>query len=283
MYDLTFIEMFSGIGGFRLGLKKSGWQCVWANDKDKYANRVYKTRFGTEELVEADINQVRTDTIPEATLLTAGFPCQAFSITGKRKGFQDSRGTLFYHIARVARAKRPPLLLLENVRGLLSTKAVTKAGTKIEGTAGYIFAKILQILDELGYNVEWQVLNSKYFGVPQNRERVFIIGHLRGTNSRQVFPIWAKLKTPTQMERFKQDCASTLTANYDSKFNDTYIQTDQGIRCLTPVEYERLQGFQDDWTKGLTDKQRYTVLGNAVTIDVIEFLGHKLKESIKDA
>jgi len=173
----TFIEMFSGIGGFRLGLERVGWKCVWANDWDKYANTIYKKNFGDKELVEGDITEVEADEIPEHTLLTAGFPCQAFSVAGKRKGFQDTRGTLFFHIARIAEAKRPPLLLLENVKGLLSTQG------------GYCFARILQTLDELGYDVEWQVLNSKHFGVPQNRERVFIIGHLRGTGGRQVFPI----------------------------------------------------------------------------------------------
>jgi DNA (cytosine-5)-methyltransferase 1 len=173
----TFIEMFCGIGGFRLGLERSGWKCVWANDIDKYACQVYRKNFGDGGLVEGDIRSVDADSIPDHTLLTAGFPCQSFSLAGKRKGFEGTRGTLFYDIARVADAKRPPLLLLENVKGLLSNDK------------GRTFARILQTLDELGYDVEWQVLNSKYFGVPQNRERVFIIGHLRGTGSRQVFPI----------------------------------------------------------------------------------------------
>jgi len=169
--------MFCGIGGFRLGLERTGWKCVWSNDVDKYACQVYRKNFGCRELVECDIRSVDVDSVPEHTLLTAGFPCQSFSLAGKRKGFEDARGTLFYDIARVAAVKRPSLLLLENVKGLLSNDE------------GRTFAKILQTLDELGYDVEWQVLNSKHFGVPQNRERVFIVGHLRGTGSRQIFPV----------------------------------------------------------------------------------------------
>ncbi|HEB36144.1 MAG TPA: DNA (cytosine-5-)-methyltransferase [Candidatus Aminicenantes bacterium] len=187
--------MFCGVGGFRLGLERAGdiggllqgkeqedngdietkrhrfaWQsrirfnCVWANDNDKYACQVYRKRFGNKELVEGDIQDIGPEDIPEHDFLTAGFPCQAFSVAGKRKGFQDkTRGTLFYEICRVVRSKRPKYLLLENVKGLLSHNS------------GRTFAIILLSLDELGYDVEWQVLNTKYW-LPQNRERVFIFG-----------------------------------------------------------------------------------------------------------
>jgi len=177
---VRFIDLFSGIGGFRLGLEKASeeYECVWSCDWDKYANRVYRLHFGEENHHAGDVRQVDAGSIPDHDLLCAGFPCQAFSVAGKRKGFEDTRGTLFYDIARIAEAKRPPLLLLENVKGLLSTQR------------GYCFARILQTLDELGYICEWQVLNSKHFGVPQNRERVFIIGHLRGTGGREVFPVF---------------------------------------------------------------------------------------------
>lgn len=188
--EITFIEMFCGVGGFRLGLESCGRQgqpkyinkennggnpsqpyvgqakfhCIWANDKDKYACQVYRARFGDKELVEGDIRNIATKEIPEFDLLTAGFPCQAFSVAGKRRGFQDqTRGTLFFEICRIARDKRPRFLLLENVKGLLSHES------------GRTFAIILLSLDELGYDVEWQVLNTKYW-LPQNRERVFIFG-----------------------------------------------------------------------------------------------------------
>lgn len=152
------------------------FKCVWYADIDKYATAVYNHRFN-EAYIPTDIRQVKTTDIPDFDMLCAGFPCQSFSIAGKRKGFQDTRGTLFFEICRIVRDKRPRFLFLENVKGLLSHDE------------GNTFRVILESLDELGYDLEWQVLNSKHFGVPQNRERVFIIGHLGGRGGRQVFPI----------------------------------------------------------------------------------------------
>jgi len=149
--------------------------CVYSNEWDKYANSVYRKHYG--ECDTRDIRTVPESEIPDFDLLCAGFPCQSFSVAGKRKGFEDTRGTLFFEIARILKYKRPRYLLLENVKGLLSSDS------------GKTFQTILGVLAELGYGVEWQVLNSKNFGIPQNRERVFIIGHLGGIGSRQVFPI----------------------------------------------------------------------------------------------
>ena len=129
------------------------------------------------ELYEGDIRKVKADGLPDFDLLAAGFPCQSFSIAGKRGGFEDTRGTLFFEIARILSVKRPALLLLENVKGLLSHDR------------GNTFGTILTTLSDLGYFLQWQVLNSKNFGVPQNRERVFIIGHLGKGSAKQVFPI----------------------------------------------------------------------------------------------
>jgi len=151
---------------------------VYANDNDKYACQVYRKNYGGKELYEGDIRTVNADTIPDFDLLTAGFPCQSFSVAGKRKGFEDTRGTLFYEICRVIKAKRPRMLLLENVRGLLSHNG------------GETFATILHSLEDLGYWWEYQILNSKHFGVPQNRERVFIVGHLAGSGGGEVFPVF---------------------------------------------------------------------------------------------
>jgi len=205
---IKFVELFCAIGGFRLGLEACNgkqqrntevsrcrdslgnkgeqskqskewgdYTCVFANDNDKYACQIYRARFGDGELHEGDIRAVDADAIPDHDLLCAGFPCQSFSIAGKRKGFEDTRGTLFFEICRVLRAKRPSYLLLENVKGLLSSDN------------GATFCTILKSLDDLGYDCQWQVLNSKNFGVPQNRERVFIIGHTRGLPRPKVFPI----------------------------------------------------------------------------------------------
>jgi len=171
---MKFIDLFCGVGGFRIALEKAGHECVFSSDIDKYARWVYEYRFG--EKPEGDIRKINARKIPNHDILCAGFPCQSFSIAGKRRGFKDTRGTLFFEIARIAKQKQPQYLFLENVKGLLSHDK------------GRTFETILKTLDELGYNAEWQVLNSKNFGVPQNRERVFIIGHLRGRSREQIFP-----------------------------------------------------------------------------------------------
>lgn len=176
------------------------FRCVWSNDNNKYACQIYRRHFGSRELIEKDIRTIDVNTIPEFDLLTAGFPCQSFSVAGKRKGFKDIRGTLFYEICRVAKAKRPPLLLLENVKGLLNHDE------------GLTFQIILESLAKLGYWCEWEVFNSKYYGVPQNRERVFIIGHLGERGGREVFPIGECNELPS--ESGNTQVGACLDANY---------------------------------------------------------------------
>lgn len=372
--------------------RQATFRVVWANELDKYACQIYRKNFGNKELVEGDIRQVKAEDLPDFDLLCAGFPCQSFSLAGKRQGFSDIRGTLFFEVARIAEAKRPKMLLLENVKGLLSAQQ------------GYCFFRILEVLGELGYSVEYQVLNSKHYGVPQNRERVFIIGHLRGAGGQQIFPIessgsdddelgeetggdgkgiqtgdfspalrggekWSTFISPTLsagyykrqhgqltignenlicLKRHRADeirnhgeLCPTLTESHEHKGGanppivvqpcltpdrlqkrqngrrfkedgepmftltgqdvhgvaiancldrDDYLRTGarprdengkpqllpigyRRIRRLTPVECERLQGFPDNWTQGVSDTQRYKLLGNAVTVNVIEFLG----------
>ena len=177
---MKFLDLFAGIGGFRLGMEAAGHECVGFCEIDKFARKSYKAIHDTKGEIELhDITAVSDDTvrgIGHVDVICGGFPCQAFSVAGKRKGFEDTRGTLFFEIARFASILRPRLLFLENVKGLLNHDG------------GDTFETILSALDELGYDAEWQVLNSKNFGVPQNRERVFIIGHLRGASTRGVFP-----------------------------------------------------------------------------------------------
>ncbi len=293
---IRVVELFAGIGGFRYGLEKvrcreqkilhngicsdlvckgkqelkqdrerqgSQFHCVWANEIDKYACQIYRKNFGEGELYEGDIRTVRSENIPKADMLVAGFPCQAFSIAGKRKGFEDTRGTLFYEIARIARANRYKTLLLENVYGLLSHEG------------GDTFATILRVLDEVGYDVEWQVLNSKNFGVPQNRERVFIIGHLRGTSRPEVFPVGSSMQENNK--ELERTSTGTVKAGWGNLQNDaTYLKDFGRIRRLTPTECERLQSFPDGWTEGISDTQRYKCLGNAVTTTVITEIGKRL-------
>lgn len=183
---MQFLDLFAGIGGFRLGMEAAGHQCIGFCEIDKFARASYKAIHDTGGEIELhDIKTVSDEFIREigrVDIICGGFPCQSFSIAGNRRGFEDTRGTLFFEIARFASILKPRILFLENVKGLLNHDK------------GRTFETILQTLDELGYNVEWQVLNSKDFGVPQNRERVFIIGHLRGEGGRKVFPIDGQIK-----------------------------------------------------------------------------------------
>lgn len=166
---IRFFDMFAGIGGFRSGLESiGGFECVGYCEIDKYAKQAYEAIYDTGgELYFDDARKIVPEQLPDFDLLVGGFPCQSFSIAGARKGFSDTRGTLFFEIARIAAVKKPKYLFLENVPGLLNHDE------------GRTFETIIRTLDELGYDVCWQVLNSKNFGVPQSRNRVFIIGYNR--------------------------------------------------------------------------------------------------------
>ena len=165
---IRYFDMFAGIGGFRSALEKiGGFECVGYCEIDKYARKAYETMYDTRgELFFEDARKIVPEQLPDIDLICGGFPCQSFSIAGARRGFDDTRGTLFFEIARIAAVKRPEFLLLENVQGLLNHDK------------GRTFETILTTLDELGYDVAWQVLNSKNFGVPQSRNRVYIVGVL---------------------------------------------------------------------------------------------------------
>lgn len=176
---IKFFDMFSGIGGFRAGLEQAGgYACTGHCEIDKHADRAYRAvhNIKENEVFYEDATTIDPDTMPEFDLLCAGFPCQPFSVAGKRKGFDDKRGTMFFEIARVVRERRPAYLLLENVPGLLSHDQ------------GRTFTAILSTLSELGYHVEWQVLDSKDFGVPQSRKRVYIVGYLDPGCAGKVLP-----------------------------------------------------------------------------------------------
>lgn len=192
IYDLIrYFDMFAGIGGFRAGLTRAGgFQCVGHCEIDKYAHAGYCTIHdpGKEEVYYPDARKIDPSTMPDFDLLCGGFPCQAFSNAGKRRGFEDARGTLFFEIARLAEARRPPYLLLENVPGLLSHDQ------------GKTFAAILHALYDLGYHVEWMVLNSADFGVPQSRKRVFLICYLDPRCAGKILPVpTAAGKAPVQI------------------------------------------------------------------------------------
>jgi len=162
----TFIDLFCGIGGFRLGMTQAGFECVFSCDINPGCQKTYRANFG--EAPHGDIACVNADDIPDLDVLCAGFPCQPFSISGKQKGFADTRGTLFFEICRIIEAKRPSVVFLENVKHL------------IHHDGGRTRQVILEKLNDLGYLTEWRLLNAKDFGVPQNRERIVILGSQKG-------------------------------------------------------------------------------------------------------
>ncbi len=201
--SLTFIDLFAGVGGFRLGMEAAGHKCVGYVEWDKFARKSYEAIHNVKgEWTAHDITTVTNDDLRllrgQVDVICGGFPCQAFSIAGKRLGFAETRGTLFFEIARFAKEIQPQYLFLENVKGLLNHDG------------GNTFRTILSTLDELGYDAEWQVLNSKDYGVPQNRERVFIVGHLRGRSRREVFPIRSSYREIGNVQG-QQVYANTLT------------------------------------------------------------------------
>ena len=339
-------SMFTGIGGFEMGLlmSKKEVQFVGYSEIDKYAIEVFEKQFkGTKNYGNAtDIDETK---LPNFDLLVGGFPCQAFSVAGKLRGFNDTRGTLFFDVARILKHKKPKHFILENVRGLLSHDN------------GRTMQTILKVLTDIGYMVQWEVCNSKNYGVPQNRERVYIVGHLRGSSRPQIFPIGESQKVSDKSREEKRKgsgkVSSTITSNYkrgvhamgesyivekanlkeltknmsmgyrvyDSsgvsttlralggglgaktglyqvkacltpdrkekrqngrRFKDNEepmftltgqdkhgVMINSQIRRLTPTECERLQGFPDGWTDGISDTQRYKCLGNAVTTNVV--------------
>ena len=298
---MKFLDLFSGIGGFRLGLQRAGHECVGSCEIDEYARTIYQKHFVGN--IRHDVRHVHENEVPDVDIITAGFPCQAFSIAGKRMGFDDTRGTLFFEIARLAKEIRPKILFLENVKGLLNHDK------------GRTFGTIINTLYELGYDVEWQVINGKYF-VPQNRERVFIIGHLRDKPTAKIFPItdiYQKYDKTLQQaqsegEWIRDPHTRAIDANYtkaggsrtmilmshkqanikeriqdrdeswtlDTSGNKMAVGTNYKIRKLTPLECERLMGFPDNWTEGISDHQRYKMLGNSVIPQIIEMIGKRL-------
>jgi DNA (cytosine-5)-methyltransferase 1 len=215
---LKFLDLFAGIGGFRLGMESAGHECIGFCEIDKFARASYKAIHNTEGEIELhDITTVSDESIRgfgSVDVICGGFPCQAFSIAGARRGFEDTRGTLFFEICRFASILRPKYLFLENVRGLLNHDG------------GATFETIIRTLDGLGYDVEWQVLNSKNFGVPQNRERVFIIGHLRGECTRNVFPI---LREDAKSDNQQSKTESIGNVNPSGKGMNGEVYNSQGL------------------------------------------------------
>lgn len=220
---MNFIDLFSGIGGFRLGMEAAGHTCLGHVEIDKFANKSYEAIFKGEDLIGTDITKVTDETWRKyrgrVDCICGGFPCQAFSIAGKQRGFADTRGTLFFEILRAAKEIQPSYLFLENVKNLLSHDE------------GKTFETMLAALDELGYDAEWKVCDSQNFGVPQHRERVFIIGHLRGRSTRKIFCFGEHSEQTAKQQR--QECiANTLTTRYPGSQTGSYVIKDQQPKKL---------------------------------------------------
>jgi len=217
--------MFSGIGGFELGIKQAipDAKCIGFSEIDKWAISIYRRHFKGHKNY-GDANKINPSEIPDFDILVGGFPCQAFSIAGNRQGFDDTRGTLFFEITRILESKRPGLFVLENVKGLLSHNE------------GATFKTIISSLDELGYDTQWQVLNSKDFGVPQNRERVFIVGHLRASfqRARQIFPIRLGHSKTTGISAHENISTTLIARPQDGTRSGTYVVETQfpKIDCI---------------------------------------------------
>lgn len=186
---MKFLDFFSGIGGFRLGMELAGHECIGHCEKDKYAEKSYRAmhKIKENEWFGEDITKVRAEELPRADVWCFGFPCQEISIGGNKSGFNGNRSSLFFAVTRLIRdtkeEDRPKYLFIENVRNLFSVNQ------------GFDFLKLQIELAQIGYDCEWQLLNSRDFGVPQNRERVYIIGHLRGRSTRKVFPVRRSCKS----------------------------------------------------------------------------------------
>lgn len=333
---IQYLSLFSGIGGFEKGIEDSHYsehfQCIGWSEIDDYAKKIYRKHYPNHPYW-GDCRTIKTEDLPSFNFLVGGFPCQAFSTAGKGRGFQDTRGTLFFEIARILTDCRPPYFLLENVQGLLYHED------------GKTLQRILGILSDLDYYIELKVYNSKDYGVPQNRERVFLKGYLRsecgteilhlrrdskkaaGVNTTKLKPVGNLSQTghkssnvydvdglsPTLLARdhkepkriidthpkgqvIKLNKKSQAQTIYSSMGISRTLCGEQGghgartglyltdgdnqpnelrVRKLTPLECERLQGFDDNWTKWgdggelISDTQRYKCIGNAVTTTVI--------------
>jgi DNA (cytosine-5)-methyltransferase 1 len=307
------LDLFAGVGGIRLGFENAGFETVFANDFEKNCKPTYDLNFKKSKLVVEDMRKLGIDDLPEFDFLLGGFPCQAFSIAGYRKGFNDDkdRGNLFFDVARILEARSPAGFLLENVKNLKGHDG------------GKTFKIIIRTLEDLGYHVKTKVLNSMEYGnIPQNRERIYIVG-FKNKNYIEKFefpesrklkvkvtdlleknvsekyyyndkPLFAKLKGFVKEEgkvyqwrrqyvrENKKGVCPTLTANMGmGGHNVPIIKDKKGIRKLTPLECFRLQGFPKNFNlPDLADSTLYKQAGNSVTVTVLEAVAKEMMKAL---
>ena len=313
---MKVVSLFSGIGGLDQGFIDAGYDVVWANDFDQYAAHTYNKNNPEGVMHLGDINEIELADIPEHDVLIGGFPCQPFSMMGEQKGFEDTRGTLFFRIAeiinyQIQQNRAPKVIVLENVRRLL-----THDNKKT-------FATIKRVLEDMGYKVFYTILNSADYGVPQIRNRLFIVC-FRNKDVDFEFPAPIELTTDMHdildkqvdekfylSEKVKPTILSDGTGGYvakseinqsparplcatmakmhracqDNYYSDDYILGNgdvDRIRKLTPRECARLQGFKDDFVIDVSNAQAYKQFGNAVTVNVSRAVAEQVKNKLEE-
>ena len=310
-YKFTFVDLFAGIGGFRLALESLDGKCVFSSEIDSHACDMYKENFGDDSY--CDITKLDPKSMPDFDVLCAGFPCQSFSICGKQKGFIDkTRGTLFFDIVRILKEKKPRPFILENVKNLTTHDK------------GRTLTVIIDTLNSLGYSVNYKVLNAKDFGVPQNRERIYIVGFhkkLVPNYSSFKFPIATHIETKVgdileknvnskytisdnlwnghqrrKIEHkekgngfgyslFNEDSpyTNTISARYYKDGSEILIeQKGKNPRKLTPREAARLQGFPENFIIPVSDTQSYKQFGNSVAVPVINAIAIEILKVLNE-
>lgn len=313
----TFIDLFAGLGGFRISLESLGAKCVYSNEWDNAAQKVYFENFG--DMPEGDITKIDENKIPKHDILCAGFPCQAFSISGKQLGFEDSRGTLFFDVARIVKAKKPKIVFMENVKNFATHDD------------GKTLAVVKATMEELGYAFNFKVLNAVDYGIPQKRERIYIvcfrndldieefnypkpiklIHHLEDfiiRDEEQVQHLYVErpdiyfnniednkysnkairlgiVNKGGQGERIYsiKGIAITLSANGGGVFAKTGGYLINGrTRKLHPKECARIMGYPDSYKICESANQAYKQFGNSVVIDVIQLISLEIGKAMKN-
>ena len=310
MERLKTIDLFAGIGGIRLGFELAFGESIetaFASEWDKHARPTYKANFKTPHEIAGDITKISEKDIPEFDVCLAGFPCQAFSTNGKRKGFDDTRGTLFFDVARICAYHKPKVIFCENVKGLTNHDK------------GRTYKTVKDTIEGMGYAIHDKILNSKNFGVPQNRERIFIVAFRNDIDaSGFAFPepvdSGKRIKDimeeqPVDAKYYLSDAFAETVRRYAVKGNDFYRIRDtdgisrailsgnnnrnliiderqkdlpsgknaERIRRFTPREWARLQGFPEGFVLPVSDSQLYKQLGNTVTVPVIKAIAENIR------
>lgn len=299
--NFKFIDLFAGVGGIRLPFDEIGGKCVFSSEIDKFARQTYEANYS--EVPHGDITEIVPTDIPDFDLLLAGFPCQPFSQAGLQKGFNDTRGTLFFYIAKIIEQKKPSVVLLENVKRL-------KTHDK-----GKTFRVMKETLEALGYSVSSQVLAAKDFGVPQNRERIYIVavrddsvfefptptyeptrvGNILEKSIPEKYTISDRLWQGHQRRKLEHKAkgngfgyslfnensphTNTISARYYKDGSEILIDQGKHInpRKITPREAARLQGFPDTFKIVVSDAQAYKQFGNSVSVPVVRAISKQLK------